>query len=65
MNYDLILEQIGQFKRWQRLVFAAAGLFAACEALITYLFTFVGYEPEYRCYVPVCDMGDYDSYDFR
>ncbi len=55
MDFDLVLEHMGQFGLWQRLVFVMAGLAAAGEAIVTLMFSFVGYVPDYRCLVPQCE----------
>ena len=55
MDIDVIFNSIGQFGLWQRCVFGLAGLCAAGEAMVTLMFTFVGYLPEYRCFIPSCD----------
>ena len=46
MSYDLILEEIGEFGRWQQLVFFLAGLCAGGGAFVHYTWTFVGFVPE-------------------
>ena len=50
MSYDLILEEIGEFGKWQRFVFLLAGLCGGGGAFVHYTWTFVGFMPEdYRC----------------
>ena len=50
MSYDLILEEIGEFGKWQKLVFLLAGLCGGGGAFVHYTWTFVGFMPEdYRC----------------
>ena len=46
MSYDLILEEIGEFGKWQKLVFFLAGLCAGGGAFLHYTWTFVGFMPE-------------------
>ena len=46
MSYDLILEEIGEFGRWQQLVFLLAGLCAGGGSFVHYTWTFVGFVPE-------------------
>ena len=46
MSYDLILEEIGEFGKWQKLVFFLAGLCGGGGAFLHYTWTFVGFMPE-------------------
>ena len=46
MSYDLILEEIGEFGKWQKLVFFLAGLCGGGGAFLHYAWTFVGFMPE-------------------
>lgn len=63
MNYDKILEHVGQFGLWQKWVFFLAGLAAAAEAFMTLQFSFTGYVPDFRCFVPLCDDETHPVYD--
>lgn len=50
MDYDYLLhEYVGQFGRWQRLVFGIAGTSACASAFLTLMSTFTQFTPdEYR-----------------
>ncbi|XP_031633751.1 organic cation transporter protein [Contarinia nasturtii] len=63
MDFDLILEEIGQFGRYQQtnyLLLCLPVLFGAANSL-TYIFT-AGI-PQYRCFVPSCDDPINPNYD--
>ena len=57
MDYESILSDIGQFGRWQKWVFFLASLCAASEPLVTYMWSFVGFLPKFRCFVPQCEQS--------
>lgn len=60
MNYDQVLEHVGQFGLWQILVCLLASLAAMAEAFMTLQFTFIGYSDYkyFRCNIEICqDQG--------
>lgn len=62
LDFDDILDQIGEFGRFQRrnyLLICLPVLFAAANSL-SYVFT--AGSPTYRCQVPVCDSLDQPDY---
>ena len=58
MSYEEIVNQIGQFGRWQKLVFFLASLCSMCSSILTLGFSFIGFTPKFRCFVPECDGAD-------
>ena len=56
MNYERIFEEIGQFGKWQRVVFFMGCLCSMVSAFLTLGFSaFIGFTPKFRCYIPECD----------
>lgn len=63
MDYESIIKEIGQFGRWQKIVYFNACIIALVEAFMTFGFSFVGYTPKFRCRVPSCDLPDSNNYN--
>ena len=59
MNYDHVLEHVGQFGLWQIVVCLLASLAAMAEAFMNFQFTFIGYSnfKYLRCSVDLCDTN--------
>ena len=59
MNFDRLLDQIGQFGKWQGRLFFYASLCCVIEAFITLNFSFIGYIPPYRCdtNIDICEKS--------
>ena len=57
MDYENILVEIGQFGRWQKIVVGLACICSFVEPFNTFGFTFIGFIPEFRCKIDICD-GD-------
>jgi len=55
LNFNEILNEIGQFGRWQQQIFTCCCLISLANGLITVAFAFTGYSPKYRCSVPFCE----------
>ena len=55
MDYDLIFDEIGHFGRWQQLNFSLGCLCIIGSSFICFMFTFIGFIPKFRCYIPQCD----------
>ena len=59
MNYEDIFNEIGQFGKWQRNVFAVACLCSmGCSFLTLSFSSFIGFTPEFRCFIPQCEGED-------
>ena len=66
MDYDQVLEHVGQFGAWQMLVFTLASLASMSEAFMTLQYTFVSYMDYkyFRCFIPTCDRDpDHDEFN--
>ena len=67
MDYEDIFNEIGQFGKWQRSVFAMACFCSmACSFLTLGYSSFIGFTPKFRCFIPQCDPdnrldANYDS----
>ena len=58
MDYDDIFNDIGQFGRWQKRVFAVACLCSMVSSFLTLGFSsFIGFTPKFRCFIPQCDSN--------
>ena len=58
MDYDDIFNDIGQFGRWQKRVFAVACLCSMVSSFLTLGFSsFIGFTPKFRCFIPQCDTN--------
>ena len=55
LNYNDILKHIGQFGRWQREIFFWACFASLASGLLTVLFVFTAFDPNYRCRIPQCE----------
>ena len=55
MDYESIFDEIGHFGRWQKINFFLGSLCAIGSSLICFMFSFVGYTPNFRCYIPECE----------
>ena len=61
LNYDEVLEYIGQFGWFQRRIFLLLSLVSAAAGLAVVVFAYTGFEPQYRCRVAGCE-GQNSSY---
>ena len=55
LDYDTVLEYIGQFGMFQKKIFFLLWLVSAAGGLAVVVFAFTGYEPNYRCTVSSCE----------
>jgi len=55
LNYDEVLEYIGQFGTFQRKIFFLLWLVSAAGGLAVVVFAFTGLEPKYRCRISGCE----------
>jgi len=62
VDYDSVLEDIGQLGPWQRKLFALLCIPSAMSAMAVFMYDFTAFVPEHRCFVPLCD-GPNSSYD--
>ena len=54
LDYDEVLDYIGQFGPFQRKIFLWLSLVSAAAGLAVVVFAFTGFEPKYRCRVAQC-----------
>jgi len=62
LNYDEVLEYIGQFGSFQKRIFFALWLVSAAGGIAVMVFAFTGLEPNYRCRVPQCEGSNASYY---
>ncbi|CAG0917982.1 unnamed protein product [Notodromas monacha] len=62
-HLDSILEEVGQFGKYQLRLLLLVGLVSAYAYNITLSFSFVGFVQDERCFVPKCDSKD--ASDFK
>ena len=55
MDYDAIFDEIGHFGRWQQTNFLVGSLCIIGASFMCFMFTFIGFIPNFRCYIPECD----------
>ena len=55
LDYDEVLEYIGQFGHFQRKIFLWLSLATTAAGLAVVGFAFTGFEPKYRCRVAQCE----------
>jgi len=55
LDYESVLKHIGQFGPWQRWIFFWMCLVSAASGLLVVVYVFTGFEPKYRCSVPICE----------
>ena len=58
MDYDSVLDEIGQFGTWQKIITALVCIISMVEAFNTFGFTFIGFTPRFRCKIDLCDGDD-------
>jgi len=63
LNFDEVLDYIGQFGRFQKRTFFLLCLVAAAGGIAVMVFAFTGLEPNYRCRVAECDMPNATYHD--
>ena len=61
-DYDDVLDNIGQFGRFQKKVLFFLSLVSAAGGLAIVVFVFTGFEQNYRCRVPLCESGHHLGY---
>ena len=58
VDYDEVFNEIGQFGKWQKLIFFFSCLCSMCSAFLTFGFpSFIGFTPRFRCFIPQCDIN--------
>ena len=64
LDYDEVLEYIGQFGWFQRKIFLWLSLVSAAAGLAVVVFVFTAFTPDYRCRIPSCDSesSNYTNY---
>eukprot|EP00090_Calanus_glacialis_P039501 TRINITY_DN68771_c0_g1_i1.p1 TRINITY_DN68771_c0_g1~~TRINITY_DN68771_c0_g1_i1.p1 ORF type:complete len:611 (-),score=103.55 TRINITY_DN68771_c0_g1_i1:27-1859(-) len=62
LNYDEVLEYIGQFGPFQKRIFFLLWLVSAAGGIAVMVFAFTGLEPNYRCRVPECEGSNASYY---
>ena len=55
LDYDEVLDYIGQFGPFQRKIFLWLSLVSAAAGLAVVVFAFTGFEPKYRCRLTQCE----------
>ena len=55
VDYDGVLEEIGELGPWQRRLFALLWVPSATSAMAVFMYDFTAYVPAMRCLVPGCD----------
>jgi len=54
-DYDAILDQVGEFGRWQKFLFFLMCIPSATSAMAVFMYSFIAYEPLHRCKVDSCN----------
>jgi len=54
-SFSEILEHIGEFGRWQQLIFLWACIVAAVNGVVTVSYAFTAFVPKSRCAIPFCE----------
>ena len=62
LNYDEVLDYIGQFGTFQRKIFLLLSLVSAAAGLAVVVFAYTGFEPKYRCRVAGCEPPNSSYY---
>ena len=66
VDWDDVFNEIGQFGRWQKLVFFLSCLCSMCSAFLTLSFSsFIGFTPKFRCFIPHCDPDDRNAAEYN
>ena len=55
LDYDEVLEYIGQFGPFQRRIFLWLSLVTTAAGVAVVVFAFTGFEPKYRCRLAQCE----------
>ena len=62
LNYDEVMDYIGQFGRFQRRIFLWLSLVSGAAGLAVVVFAFTAFTPSYRCRAPDCDQAETSDY---
>ena len=62
LDYDIMLEQIGQFGPFQKRILFFLSLVSGAGGLAVVVFVLTGFEQNYRCQVQQCEHGPHLSY---
>lgn len=52
-DYDTILEEVGEFGPWQKVLFAFMWIPSAASAMAVFMYEFIAYTPKHR-YCTLC-----------
>ena len=63
VDYDGVLQEIGELGPWQRRLFALLWVPSATSAMAVFMYDFTAYVPAMRCLVPGCDDETNPEYD--
>ena len=61
-DYDLVLNTIGHFGKFQKKVLCLLSLVSGAGGLAIVVFVFTGFEQSYRCKVGQCESGPHITY---
>jgi len=66
MDYDEVLDEIGEFGRWQQVTIVLLWIPPMMAGIHNLLFVFTGLAPQngYRCQIPGCDGDQFEFEDF-
>jgi len=60
-EYDEILETVGEFGRWQKLLFLLMCIPSAASAMAVFMYSFIAFTPDHRCAIDSCNDHLYQS----
>jgi len=55
IDYDEILSYIGELGTWQKKLFLLLSIPAATSAMAVFMYDFIAFVPDHRCYIDSCD----------
>ena len=61
LEYDDILETVGEFGRWQKALFLMMCVPSAFSAMAVFMFTFIQFTPDHRCAIQSCNDTAYQT----
>jgi OCT family organic cation transporter-like MFS transporter 4/5 len=55
LDYDKVLEEVGECGYWQKRLFLLLCFPSALSSMAVFMYEFIAYTPPHRCHVPACD----------
>ena len=58
-DYDEVLETVGEFGKWQKILFLWVCVPSAASAMAVFMYSFIAFTPDHRCAIRACNDTAY------